>query len=163
MPHLFLSKKEAEELISCMEFAGQYTEQNINKPLYNKLTRVLKPIKTSSAKGKGRALQQWVCKRISEITGIPYNQQEDQCPIHSREMGQSGTDIILRGEALERFPYAVECKSGETFQLVNTVEQAKNNIGEYEDWLIVHRRKAWRNPIVIMDWYGFEKLVDGRF
>lgn len=117
-----------------------------------------KKITVSSAKSKGRNLQQWVCQKISELTGIPYVQSDDQCDIHSREMGQHGMDVVLRGEALKKFPYSVECKSSESLDLVGTIEQAKNNTYKGTDWLIVHKRKALASPIVIMAWEAFEKL-----
>ena len=55
-------------------------------------------IKTSSAKAKGRSLQQWVCQKISDLLNIPWGKDE---LIASREMGQSGVDIRLIGEAQE--------------------------------------------------------------
>ena len=51
-------------------------------------------IKPSSAKAKGRSLQQWVCQKISDLLGIEWGKDE---LIASREMGQSGTDIRLLG------------------------------------------------------------------
>ena len=44
-------------------------------------------MKPQSAKAKGRTLQQWICKKISEFTGFPCGKD---CPIESRPMGQSG-------------------------------------------------------------------------
>jgi len=113
-----------------------------------------KKIKVASAKGKGRNLQHWVCERISEMTGIPYSQDDDSL-IRSREMGQAGVDIVLRDKAAERFPFSIECKSSEQLNLVETVEQAKRNNLPEREWLIVHKRKAIPNPIVIMDWDTF--------
>ena len=116
-------------------------------------------IKTSSAKAKGRKLQQWVCKRISERFGFPYDQQDDQCMIHSREMGQQGTDVVLRGEALMRFPFAIECKNQESMSLVDSVNQARDNLKPpYKYWMLVHKRKRFKKPIVIMDFDDFLEL-----
>lgn len=120
-----------------------------------------KKIKVSSAKGKGRNLQHWVCDRITKITGIP-NSQEDDALIRSRDMGISGTDVILIGEAQKKFPFSVECKNSEQLDLVGTIVQAKANEKEGTDWLIVHKRKAISNPIVIMDWDTFEKLLESK-
>ncbi len=158
MPSMNLSKKEAERLLKKIQISAMSEE---DKRLERKLRRHIRPIKTSSAKGKGRALQQWIAREIADLLGLEYNQQDDQCLIHSREMGQSGVDVILRGEAFQRFPFAIECKSGESFQLVKTVDQARNNQGEASSWLIVHRRKAWKEPIAILPWEGFKKLFKG--
>jgi hypothetical protein len=115
-----------------------------------------KKIKVSSAKGKGRNLQYWVCERIADITGIPWVQSDDNCEIHSREMGQAGVDVVLRGKAAEKFPFSIECKSSEQLNLVDTVNQASKNNLPGRNWLIVHKRKAIPNPIVILSWEAFE-------
>ena len=87
------------------------------KSIVKKLNAVDKKIKVSSAKGKGRNLQQFVCERISTILSIPFVNKDDFCDIHSREMGQSGVDVVLRGEALKKFPFSIECKSAENISL----------------------------------------------
>lgn len=128
---------------------------------YKKIMQAEKRIKVSSAKGKGRNLQYWICEQISKFTGIPYKQSDDQCLIHSREMGQHGQDIILRGDALKLFPYSVESKSSEQFDLVGTIEQARANTYAGTNWLIVHKRKALAKPIVIMEWETFMEALIG--
>jgi hypothetical protein len=117
-----------------------------------------KKIKVSSAKGKGRNLQYWVCERVADITGIPWVQSDDNCEIHSREMGQHGIDLVLRGKAAGKFPFSVECKSSEQLNLVETIAQASRNNIPGRDWLIVHKRKAIPNPIVILSWEAFERI-----
>lgn len=114
-----------------------------------------------SNKTKGKNHQNWVCKRLSLISGIPWG-PEDEKEIQSRPMGQQGVDIILRGEAAERFPFSFECKSGESFQLVKSIEQARQNEKPGRPWIITHKRKKFRNPIVMMDWDTFEKLISGK-
>lgn len=127
--------------------------------LIKKFTKSQNRITVASAKAKGRNLQQWVCDRIATITGLPYNQQDDNCDIHSREMGQAGIDVILRGEARKRFPFSVECKASESLDIKGTVEQAKSNVYPGTDWLIVHRKKAIPDVLAIMAWDAFERLV----
>lgn len=112
---------------------------------------------TASCKAKGRKLQKWVCARLADIFNTEYDQQDDNCAIHSREMGQSGTDVILRGDLFDKFPFDIECKNTEKLSLWNTIEQAKNNTKPDRDWLIVHK-KNYENPVVIIDWFAFEKL-----
>lgn len=118
-----------------------------------------KGIKISSRKAKGRNLQKWTCQKIADIFKIKYNQQDDQCLIHSREMGQSGIDIILRGDVYKKLPFDIECKAVEKFNLYQAIEQAKSNTESNRYWLVVHK-KNYSNPIVIMDWEAFEYLLD---
>lgn len=116
-------------------------------------------IKPSSCKQKARALQKWVCEQLSRISGIPWG-PEDEKLIQSRPMSQRGVDVILRGEAAVRFPYSFECMSGESFQLVAKVEQARKNEKPGRPWIVVHRRKKFADPIVLMSWETFENLLD---
>ena len=129
--------------------------------VYKKLKRALMPIKISSRKAKGRNLQQQVCRDIANILDIEYNQQDDNCLIHSREMGQAGKDIILRGAVKTQFPYSIECKSNESLRLYKAIEQAKKNLTEDDrEWMVVHKKKN-HPPIVILDWKEFLSLYDG--
>jgi hypothetical protein len=111
-----------------------------------------------SAKNKGVRLQLWVCKKIANIFNIEFNNQDDQCLIHSREMGQSGVDIILRGEIYNKFKYDIECKNTEKLSLYKTIEQAKQNTKENRGWLIVHK-KNFNKPVVILDSDEFFDLI----
>jgi hypothetical protein len=110
-------------------------------------------IKPRSAKNKGRGFQQWIAKQIAEYTGLDYG-SEDDSSIASRPMSQNGVDIILRGEAKEKFPWAVEAKNTEALSLYPTIEQAKNNIGNFKYWLIVHKKNN-SDPIAILDFRDF--------
>lgn len=130
-----------------------------NDALLRKLRNNLKTIKISSRKGKGRNLQKFVCSEISEMLSIPYDQSDDQSLIHSREMGQAGCDIVLRGGALKRFPFMVECKNSESLNITGTISQAISNTKTGYDWLIVHKRKTLTEPIVIISWNTFKKIV----
>jgi hypothetical protein len=127
-----------------------------------KLQKSQKRITVSSAKGKGRELQKWVCEKISNLIGIPYNQQDDDCEIHSREMGQSGVDVVLRGKARKLFPFDVECKSTEGLSLTATIRQAQDNEAPGRRWLIVHRCKVLRDPVVMLSWDSFARLFQGK-
>ena len=147
-----------------VELIKSWSYGKVNK-LYKKLDKIenKKPIKISSRKAKGRNLQYWVCTKISELLNIPYNQSDDQCLIHSREMGQHGNDIILRGEALQDFPFSIECKNSESLNLIDTINQVKNNQIEGTYWMIVHKRKGIKNPIVIIDWNTIKVLYSTEF
>jgi hypothetical protein len=104
-------------------------------------------ISNSSAKAKGRRLQQWTCQKISDFLGIPWGKDE---LIASREMGQAGTDVRLLGEAQKRFPYSIECKYQETWSVLAWIEQAKQNQKEGTEWLLVLKKNRI-NPVVVVD------------
>lgn len=112
-------------------------------------------MKTASAKAKGRNLQNWVCQKISDLTGFAWGKDE---LIASREMGQTGTDVRLVGEAQERFPFSVECKNQETWSIPAWIKQAKENQKEGTDWLLVCKRNRMA-PIVVMDAEQFFMLL----
>ena len=64
-------------------------------------------MKTSSAKAKGRKLQQWFTNVL--IEGLSLNEED----LESRPMGSQGEDIIMGRESREQFPYSIECKNQE--------------------------------------------------
>jgi len=115
-------------------------------------------IKVQSAKAKGRNLQQLVCKKISELTGIAWGSEDDKL-IQSRPMGQTGTDVILRGDALYYFPFSVECKSTESWALPATIRQIKRNQVSGTDWLVVLKKKEFQRPVVVLDMDVFFKIL----
>lgn len=115
-------------------------------------------ITPASAKDKARRLQQWVCQKISDLLGIPWGKDES---IASREMGQSGTDVRLLGEAQKRFPYSVECKYQETWSVLAWIEQAKQNQKEGTEWLLVLKKNRVK-PVVVMDAEHFFDLQKER-
>ena len=165
MSWINLSKKEIKKIkeYSCYYKYNSFIFNTNDEKIIKKLDRLLKPIKVRSAKNKGMNLQKWVCKKISDLINVPYDQQDDQCLIHSRECNQSGTDVILRKEALQLFPFSVECKSSDQFNIKHTIEQSKNNQVKGTDWMIVYKRKSLRKPVVIIGWEVFEKLFKGEY
>jgi len=114
-------------------------------------------IKISSAKAKGRRLQQWVAERISAMTGIPWGPDEE---IRSREMGQSGVDVVLTGRARKLFPFFIECKAQETWSVPAWIRQAKAN-ADSPMWLLVCKRNR-EDPVVMLDAGIFFDLVELR-
>lgn len=72
--------------------------------------------------------------------------------IACREMGQPGPDIRLVGQALELFPWAVECKNCEIWRIPEWVQQAKAHMmpGVHKGWILVVKRNGME-PLVIMD------------
>jgi hypothetical protein len=119
-------------------------------------------IKVSSAKAKGRRLQQWVADKISKLLNIPVGRDE---MIASREMGQSGTDVRLIGKAQELFPFSIECKYQETWSIPKWMEQAKENQKDGTAWLLFCKKNRVK-PVVVMDAEEFfelyKKIFKGR-
>ena len=116
-------------------------------------------IKISSAKAKGRALQQWVCRKVSDLVNLPWGYEDDK-PIQPRLMGQKGTDVVLRGEALDGFPFSVECKSGEHWSVPSSVKQAKKNRYKGTNWLLVLKNKNMKHPIAVLDAKLFFEILE---
>jgi len=120
-----------------------------------------KKISVSSGKAKARNLQQWVCGKISEFSGLPWGKDEE---IASREMGQTGPDVRLSANARRMFPFTVECKSGKQWNLPSAVKQCQANIYPSTEWLVVldrpHRDVGKRMPpIVVVDGERFFRIL----
>lgn len=103
-------------------------------------------IKTSSAKTKGRKLQQWVCQKISDLTGYAWGPDE---MIASREGGQPGVDVRLIGDALADFPWSIECKRCENLSIPTWIEQARKNQLSGTDWLLVVKQNRQDEFVVL--------------
>lgn len=122
--------------------------------IIKQLERDVKPIKVRSAKNKGKNLQNRVCELLSGFTHIPWGNKEEFL-IQSRPMGQHGVDVILLGEARDKFPFSIECKSTEAFSFAKTIEQAKANVKEGDDWMIIHKSSKLNKPVVILEFETF--------
>ena len=80
-------------------------------------------IKVSSAKAKGRRLQQWVRDYLhSNLKGV---EKDD---VTSTPGGVNGPDIGLSPLARKLFPWTVECKSRSSFSVYEALEQAERNL-----------------------------------
>lgn len=116
---------------------------------YNDLIHLLqykKRITTASAKGKGRRLQNWTAKKISELLEMPWGKDEIISP---REMGQSGTDVRLVADAKELFPWSIECKNCESWNIPSFIKQAKDNQLPSTDWLVIMTKNNFDNIVVL--------------
>lgn len=153
---LKLNKDERKYLIKVLtNDDGNFKE---NDRLIKKIEKSMRSITTSSAKGKGREFQYWVCERIAKIFNVKYIQSDDTCLIHSREMGQHGVDIVLRGDIYDKFKYDIECKAQENLSIPDWIIQAKDNTKEGRDWLIAVKKQSVGEPFVVMSWDAFERL-----
>jgi hypothetical protein len=105
-------------------------------------------IKTSSAKGKGRKLQQHCRDRILAV----FNLQEGDAA--STSMGAQGVDVPLSPHARKFCPLSIECKNVKKLDLPGAMRQSIAN--KYEDTYPVVVHKPYR--------VGFdESLVTLRF
>ncbi len=120
-----------------------------------------KAITRSHAKGKGRNLQQWTCRKVSGFTGLPWGKDEE---IASREGGQAGADVRLSLAARTMFPFTVECKSGDQWSIPQAIKQAQSNLYPDTDWLLVLDRPSYNKesripPIMVVDGELFFKII----
>ncbi len=112
-----------------------------------------KTISRDHAKSKSRNLQQWACKKISEFSEIPWGKDEE---IASREMGQSGPDVRMSPNARKIFPFTLECKSGNQWNLPASIKQCQANLYPDTRWMVVLDRPDPKPdnripPVVVVD------------
>ena len=108
-------------------------------------------MKTSTAKAKGRRLQQWMrTLLIEELEVAP----ED---IESRPMGSQGEDLIMARAAREKFPFSIECKNQESLNVWRAWEQASENSGKYDPILVIKKNNV--KPLVVVDAEYFVNLI----
>ena len=79
------------------------------------------PIKTSSAKAKGRKLQSWAANIIRYIFRF------EDGDVESRAMGSPGVDIMLSAYARKKFPISIECKNTKEFPHLLALAQSRHN------------------------------------
>ena len=97
----------------------------------------------SSAKAKGRRLQQWVREKLIEMLEV---HPED---IESRSMGAGGEDLIMARAARSKFPHSIECKNVEKLNIWDAYEQASANCGDYEPLVVI--KKNGKKPLAVVD------------
>ena len=108
-------------------------------------------MKTSSAKAKGRRLQQKFMQLLIEKLDI------DPEDIESRSMGAGGEDLIMSKAARNKFPYSVECKNQERLNIWAAWEQANGNKGLYEPLVVI--KKNGVRPLVVLDAENFLDMI----
>jgi len=111
-------------------------------------------MKASSAKAKGRRLQQEVVKDLLDL--FPELTKDD---IRSTSMGVTGEDIQLSSQARKQFPYQTECKNKATSQIHTYYKQARGH-GDYEPLVIV--KMDYDEPLAIVSWEHFKTLIKGK-
>ena len=102
-------------------------------------------MRTSSAKAKGRKLQDWVKAQLIKRLGLTENTDI----IRTAIMGESGADVQLIGVS-HLFPYSIECKNQEKFKgLYSIMNQAEGHAKALQPiaFLKMNRQK----PLVVLD------------
>ena len=94
-------------------------------------------MKTSSAKAKGRRLQQ----KVRDLFLETFTELEPD-DIRSTSMGVSGEDLQLSPAARKLIPYAIECKNQEKLNVWDSLKQAEENSGDYDPVLIFKRNRS---------------------
>ena len=107
-------------------------------------------ISTSSAKAKGRALQQLVRDKIIELL-TPRGVVADD--VKSTGMGQGGEDVQFSPLARRYLPVSVECKKYAKFAIYGPYEQAEKASGKYEPLLVIQGDRKKPLAIVSLDYY----------
>ena len=111
-------------------------------------------MKTSSAKAKGRKLQQWVRDYILLI----YDLEPDD--VKSTSMGAGGEDLQLSPAARRVVPLSIECKSYAKMVFYQWYDQAVANCKKGHEPVVVAKANN-RKPMVIVDAeYFFNMMAD---
>ena len=94
-------------------------------------------MKTSSKKGKGRRLQNFVRDRL--LNSFPTLEPDD---VKAAIMGESGEDIKLSPAAKKKIHYSFECKNQERLSIWSALEQADTNSDDRYPVLIFKRNRS---------------------
>ena len=108
-------------------------------------------MKTSSAKAKGRMLQQLVAKKL-----LGSFEQFTVNDIKSTSMGAQGADVQLSQAVLDLLPIQIECKNRAMMAVYKDYEQAQSH-GKYEPVLIIKQNRS--KPLAVMDLDYFIQLL----
>ena len=114
-------------------------------------------MRTSSAKAKGRRLQDWMRNLLICHLGLEDTSKE---LIKTAVMGESGADVRLIGTLKKQFPFSIECKNQEKYKgIYGALDQAATH-SNMEPLLVI--KMNHRNPIVVLDAEYFMEVYFGR-
>lgn len=108
-------------------------------------------MKTSSAKAKGRKLQQILRDRLLEA--FPELESDD---VKSTSMGAQGEDVQLSPAARKLLPLQFECKARASFAVYDMYEQAKTHGNQVPALVIKANRKE---PLVVLSLDDFITIM----
>ena len=103
-------------------------------------------MKPRSAKAKGKRFEKKVGQLIAASINEKYGRYEMVRPAFG---GEPGRDIILVGAAAEKYPFSVECKCQERWDIPAYIEQAIKNCQPGNDYQVVIAKNR-TEPHVIM-------------
>ena len=109
-------------------------------------------MKTSSKKGKGRRLQNFV--RDELVKSFPSLENDD---IKVAIMGENGEDIKLSPAAKRIIPYSFECKNQERLSIWEALNQAEENCEDRVPTLIFKRNRS--KTYAVIEFNEFIKLI----
>ena len=109
-------------------------------------------MKPSSAKGKGRRLQNFLKEKLYEY--FPTLRNGD---VKTAVMGESGEDIILSPAARDLIPFSFECKNQERLNIWESLSQAEDNSGDYTPAVVFKRNRT--NTYIALDLEEFLKII----
>ena len=112
-------------------------------------------MKTSSAKAKGRKLQQWVVNKLLDIW-----EELEEDDLRSNPMSCAGEDIIQSPLARAKLGISIEAKNMEKVNVWKSMEQCKTNSGGHEPVLVI--KKNHHKPLVVVDADYFFKVLHQR-
>ena len=112
-------------------------------------------MKTSSAKAKGRNLQNLVRDKLRSIF-VGKDLEEDD--IKSQTMGMGGEDIVLSPAAKREIPYSFECKNTERLNLWKALEQCESNCEDRNPVLVIKRNRSDVYAVIKFD--NFLNLIE---
>ena len=113
-------------------------------------------MRTSSAKAKGRRLQDWMKEKLITMLGLHL----DTDLIKTAMMGESGADVRLISSVQHKFPFSIECKNQEKYKGVySALDQAATH-SSMEPLLVI--KMNHRKPIIVLDAEYFLEVYFGR-
>ena len=112
-------------------------------------------MKTSSKKGKGRRLQNFV--RDELLGSFPTLEPDD---VKVAIMGESGEDIKLSPAAKREIPYSFECKNQERLSISESLKQAETNCNDRTPVLIFKRNRS--ETYACLKFSDFMELINGK-
>lgn len=102
-------------------------------------------IKTSSAKAKGRKLQQHVMRILLSLS--PSLEPDD---VKSTGMGQGGEDVQLSPAARKLWKVSLECKARKSIASYSWYSQAEDNCPDGSEPVVVMKADR-KKPLVVVD------------
>lgn len=108
-----------------------------------------------SRKNKGANFQKEVARKLAEKYNMDFGQDMD---FFGRQMGGSGTDIVLSRDAKEYCPFDIEVKRTEKIEIPKWWQQAVENTQDGRIPLIIFKRNK-ENAKVVLDFEDFLSLL----